>query len=265
MERVEQKTDPIFDVEGKVVVISGACGLIGRTLVAAFIERGSKVVILDIPQAEPESFAKEFGADALGVACDVSQADEVKSSLATILEKFGKVDVLINNHQYKPQGFLTADPETFPEELWDSVIDVNLKGTFLMCRDFGKQMLDQGKGSIINFTSTYGVVSSNPALYTGNSLGNPLAYSASKGGVITLTKYLGTYWAKKGVRVNGVAPHGVWNNHEEGFVTRFSAMSPMNRLSKADEVTGAIIYLASDASSYVTGSNLLVEGGWTAW
>ncbi len=134
-----------------------------------------------------------------------------------------------------------------------------------MCREFGNYMLENGKGSIINFASTYGVVSSNPALYADNSMGNPLAYTASKGGVIALTKYLGSYWASRGVRVNAVTPHGVWNNHEDEFVKRFSAMSPMNRLSKSDEVVGGVIYLASEASSYVTGSNLLIEGGWTAW
>src|SRR5262249_46830638 len=129
----------------------------------------------------------------------------------------------------------------------------------------GRVMLEQGKGNIINFASTYGIVSSNPDLYEGNSLGNPVAYSASKGGVIMLSKYLGAYWAARGVRVNCITPHGVLNNHEPGFVERFSAKSPMKRLMTSDEVVGAAVFLASEASSYATGSNLLVEGGWTAW
>ena len=185
--------------------------------------------------------------------------------LEASLQKFGKVDVLINNHQFKPEGFLESRAESFSEELWDQILDVNLKGTFLMCRDFGNQMLKQGKGAIINLASTYGVVSSNPNLYTDNSLGNPVAYSASKGGVIMLSKYLGANWASRGVRVNCLTPHGVMNNFEDAFVDRFSSMSPMNRVMQVDEIIGAAIYLASDASSYVTGSNLLVEGGWTAW
>jgi NAD(P)-dependent dehydrogenase (short-subunit alcohol dehydrogenase family) len=257
--------DPLFNVAGRVVVITGGCGLIGREVVKHFTERGAKVVIADIPAAQPQSFGQSVGHGATGYAVDVSKAEEVRKLLASVLADHGRVDVLINNHQFKPAGFLEAKPETFPEELWDAVINVNLKGTFLTCRDFGNQMLQQGNGSIINFASTYGVVSSNPALYTGNSLGNPLAYTASKGGVVMLTKYLGAYWAARGVRVNAVTPHGVWNHHEEAFVARFSAMSPMKRLSRADEVMGAVLYLASDASSYVTGSNLLVEGGWTAW
>jgi NAD(P)-dependent dehydrogenase (short-subunit alcohol dehydrogenase family) len=144
-------------------------------------------------------------------------------------------------------------------------MNINLKGTFLTCREFGRAMLTQGKGSIVNIASTYGVVSSNPDLYRGNSLGNPVAYTASKGGVIMLTKYLGAHWAARGVRVNCVTPHGVWNNQEPGFVERFSEKSPMKRLMMVDEVVGAVLFLASDASSYATGSNVLIEGGWTAW
>ena len=126
-------------------------------------------------------------------------------------------------------------------------------------------MLERGHGSIINVASTYGVVSSTPDLYEGNSLGNPVAYSASKGGLIMMSRYLGAYWAGRGVRVNCVTPHGVFNHHEAGFIERFQARSPMRRMMTAEEVVGAVIFLASDASSYATGSNVLVEGGWTAW
>lgn len=257
--------DPLFDVSGLVVVVTGACGLIGKELVGHFAERRARLAIADVAEAKPGEFAETFGHGVKGFAVDVSRADEVRGLLENVLASHGRVDVLINGHQAKPKGFLEARPEEFPERLWDTVIDVNLKGTFLMCRDFGARMLSQGKGSIVNFASTYGVVSSNPALYAGNSLGNPLAYSVSKGGVIMLTRYLGAHWAGRGVRVNSVTPHGVWNGHEEDFVKRFSAMSPMGRLSLASEVVGAVLYLASDASSYVTGSNVLVEGGWTAW
>jgi NAD(P)-dependent dehydrogenase (short-subunit alcohol dehydrogenase family) len=126
-------------------------------------------------------------------------------------------------------------------------------------------MLERGEGSIVNFASTYGVVSSNPDLYEANSLGNPVAYSASKGGVIMLTKYLGAYWASRGVRVNCVTPHGVWNHHEREFEERFRSKSPMKRMMTPEEVVGAVLFLASSASSYATASNVLVEGGWTAW
>jgi NAD(P)-dependent dehydrogenase (short-subunit alcohol dehydrogenase family) len=257
--------EALFDVSEKVVVITGACGLIGRALVHGFSTRGARVALVDLPAARPEETAREAGAGAVGLACDVSRSSEVADLVRRVLEAFGRADVLINNHQYKPPGFLEAKAETFPEELWDSIVTVNLKGTFLTCREFGRVMLEQGKGSIINVASTYGVVSSNPDLYDDNSLGNPVAYSASKGGVIMLTKYLGAYWAERGVRVNCVTPHGVANNQEPAFVARFSAMSPMRRLMTTEEILGAVLFLASDASSYVAASNLMLDGGWTAW
>jgi NAD(P)-dependent dehydrogenase (short-subunit alcohol dehydrogenase family) len=258
-------TDPVFDISGRVAVITGACGLIGRTLVQTFQERGATVVAVDVAAADPVGFASKIGGRAIGEICDVSDAAQVATLVRNVVDRCGTVDILLNNHNHKPTGFATATAEDFPEALWDAVMDVNLKGTFLTCRDFGRVMLQQGKGSIVNFASTYGVVSSNPALYEGNSLGNPIAYSASKGGIIMLSKYLGAYWAARGVRVNCVTPHGVLNNHESGFINRFSAMSPMKRLMNVSEVVGAVLFLASDASSYATGSNLLIEGGWTAW
>jgi NAD(P)-dependent dehydrogenase (short-subunit alcohol dehydrogenase family) len=256
--------DSLFSIEGRVVVVTGACGLIGRSIVKAIHERGAKLVLADIAAAGPEELAARTG-DAVGVACDVSDAKSVMGLVRRSLEAFGTVDVLVNSHHFKPKGFTDARAETFPEDLWDAIVNVNLKGTFLTCREFGRRMLDQGKGSIINFASTYGVVSSNPDLYEDNSLGNPVAYSASKGAVIMLTKYLGAYWAERGVRVNCVTPHGVWNNHEPGFVERFARKSPMRRLMTAEEVVGAVLFLASDASSYATASNVMIDGGWTAW
>jgi NAD(P)-dependent dehydrogenase (short-subunit alcohol dehydrogenase family) len=261
-------TDPIFDVAGRVVVITGACGLIGRKIAAELNTRGTNLVLADIENTNPSDFAERLmrkNSRAIGRPCDVSKAKEVKTLVETTITEFGRVDVLINAHQYKPSGFLSAKAEDFPENLWDDIINANLKGTFLTCRDFGQIMLRQGRGSIINFASTYGIVSSNPSLYEDNSMGNPLAYSASKGGVVMLTKYLGVYWAKRGVRVNCLTPHGVFNNHEHAFIERFNRLSPMGRLMTADEITGAVLYLASDASSYVTGANLLLDGGWTAW
>jgi NAD(P)-dependent dehydrogenase (short-subunit alcohol dehydrogenase family) len=255
--------DPLFDIKGRVIVLTGACGLIGKKLAESFHKRGAKLVLVDLAGAR--SGERIENDSTMELSCDVSRAEEVTSLVKTVLDHFERVDVLVNSHHYKPQGFASAKAETFPEELWDAIMDINLKGTFLTCREFGRTMLQQGKGSIINIASTYGVVSSNPDLYQGNSLGNPLAYSASKGGVIMLSKYLGAHWAGRGVRVNCVTPHGVWNNQEPAFVERFSEKSPMKRLMTSDEVVGAVLFLASDASSYATGSNVLIEGGWTAW
>lgn len=258
------KTDTLFDVSDRVFVITGACGLIGREIANALITRGCKLVLADI-QSDVLHLAHELGEDAYAITCDVSNAVNVESLVSLCLEKMKRADVLINCHQHKPKGFLESQPEMFPEELWDAIINANLKGTFLTCREFGRLMIQQKQGSIINFASTYGVVSSNPNLYEGNSMGNPVAYSASKGAVVMLTKYLGAYWARYGVRVNCITPHGVYKQHEQAFIDKFSQMSPMKRMMNANEIIGAVLFLASNASGYVTGSNLLVEGGWTAW
>lgn len=258
-------TDPLFDVAGKVVVVTGACGLIGRALAEALQARGARVVAVDVAAADPAAFAGRLGVGAIGTTCDVRQLSDVQRLAELVRRECGHADVLINSHHHKPPGFLEAGAESFPEELWDAIVDVNLKGTFLTCREFGRMMLERGKGSIVNFASTYGVVSSNPGLYENNALGNPVAYSASKGGVIMLTRYLGAHWAQRGVRVNCVTPHGVANRQEAGFVERFSKMSPMRRLMTVQEIVGAVLFLASEASSYATASNLMIDGGWTAW
>ncbi len=258
-------TDTVFDIQDRVIVLTGGCGLIGKKLSEAFAERGAKVVIVDVAAKDPESAAKRLGDDHMGRAVDVSDEDAVKALRDEVIERYGRVDVLINNHHYLHKGAWDTTAETFPSDAWRGIIDVNLTGLFWMCREFGSVMLDQGKGNIINLASTYGVVSSNPALYTDNSLASPIAYSASKGGVIMVTRYLASYWSSRGVRVNSLSPHGVWNHHEPEFEKRFSDMTPINRMMQPDELVGAALFLASDASSYVNGTNLMVDGGWTAW
>jgi NAD(P)-dependent dehydrogenase (short-subunit alcohol dehydrogenase family) len=258
-------SDPLFDVEGRVVAITGACGRIGKPLAHLFHERGAHLLLTDVQGSAVNRFAAEMRDNAIAQTCDVSKPAEVRAAVDLALGRWGRIDVLINSHQYRPRGWSEASAEDISEDLWDAIVNVNLKGTFLTCQEFGRVMLSRGKGSIINLASTYGVVSSNPALYDENSLGNPVAYTASKGGVIMLTKYLGVHWGARGVRVNCVTPHGVASDQEASFIERFSSMSPMARLMRVEEIFGAILFLASDASSYATGSNLLVEGGWTAW
>jgi len=257
--------DPVFDVAGKVVLLTGACGLIGTTLAKAFSDRGARLVLVDVPPKDPTAFAETLGGETAGFECDVSDAGAVRELASRVVERFGRIDVLINNHHYLAAGAWGSGAETFPDEAWGSILRVNLTGTFLMCREVGKVMLRQGKGNIINVASTYGVVSSNPALYEDNSLASPIAYSASKGGVIMLTKYLAAYWGGRGVRANCLTPHGVWNHHEESFEKRFNAMTPLHRMMQPEEVVGPALFLASEASSYMNGANLIVDGGWTAW
>jgi len=272
---IQRTTDPSkidfkekFSLKGKVIVISGACGLIGRAFCEAVAQFGGNVVVADISQSQPEKLAEDLekrnGVKCIAIPVEVEKKSSVIQLKDKTLEVFGKIDGLVCAHQNK--SHLKFEPfENVCEENWDKVIEVNLKGTFLLCQVIGSYMAQKGSGSIVTMPSTYSVVAPNQNLYEGTSLGCPAAYSASKGGIDALSRYLASYWANKGVRVNMITPHGVWNNHEEQFEKNFSRFSPMQRMSYNHEVAPALIYLLSDASSYVTGSNMLVEGGWTVW
>ena len=176
-----------------------------------------------------------------------------------ILNRIKKINGLVNAHQNKSH-LIFEKFEDLNEYNWDRVVEVNLKGTFLMCQIIGSYMSENGGGKIVNLPSTYSVVAPNQNLYKGTNLGCPAAYSASKGGVEALSKYLASYWASKNIQVNMITPHGVWNNHEKQFEENFAKFTPMERMSYNHEVASALIYLLSEASSYVTGENMLVEG-----
>jgi NAD(P)-dependent dehydrogenase (short-subunit alcohol dehydrogenase family) len=257
-----------FDLTDKVIVITGACGLIGRAFCEAAAQFGAHIICADIPLAKPGELAheleKKHGRKMLGVELNVAVKKEVIALKEQVLSAFGKIDGLVCGHQNK--SHLKFEPfEDVTEENWDTVVEINLRGTFLLCQVIGSYMAEQGAGSVINIPSTYSVVAPNQNLYKGTSLGCPAAYSASKGGIDALSRYLASYWAAKNVRVNMITPHGVWNNHEAQFEENFARFSPLQRLSYNHEVAPALIYLLSDASSYVTGHNMLVEGGWTVW
>lgn len=257
-----------FDLTDKVIVITGACGLVGRAFCEAVAQFGGVVVVADIELANPVQFANDLAArnnaKALGFVLDVANRSSVEALKEKVLSSFGRIDGLVNAHQNKTH--LKFEPfESVSDENWDTVVDVNLKGAFLMCQIIGCHMAENGGGSVVNIPSTYSVVAPNQNLYKGTSLGCPAAYSASKGGIDALSRYLASYWATKKVRVNMITPHGVWNNHEVQFEENFARFSPMERLSYNHEVASALIYLLSDASSYVTGDNMKVEGGWTVW
>ncbi|MFN8698874.1 MAG: SDR family oxidoreductase [Flavobacteriales bacterium] len=255
-----------FELTGKVIVITGAGGLIGRAFCEACAQFGAHIVVADMgnPQEFASDLEQRYSRKMLGFVTNVTDKSNVQELLAAALEAFGKVDGLVNAHQNK--SHLIFEPfDQVTEDNWDTVVQVNLKGTFLTCQVIGTHMAKNGGGSIVNLPSTYSVVAPNQNLYEGTTLGCPAAYSASKGGIDALSRYLASYWATHKVRVNMITPHGVWNNHETQFEANFARFSPMRRLSYNHEVAPALIYLLSDASSYVTGDNMLVEGGWTVW
>lgn len=258
----------LFDLSGKSAVVTGATGLLGSAFCEGLAMFGCRVAVCDIDKEKCDKSAdnlkNKFGLNCIGIKVDVSDKKSVEKMVDQVVNEFDRIDVLVTSHQNKTANFFDKFEE-YSERDWEAIMDVNLKGVFLCCQAVGKQMLKQGGGSIINIASTYGVVAPNHEIYEGTKLECPAAYSASKGGVIALTKYLATYWGEKKIRVNAISPHGVFNNHEKRFVENFSKKSPLKRMSLPREVVGALVFLASDASSYVTGHNLMVDGGWTSW
>ena len=215
--------------------------------------------------------------NALAVEVNITDPDAVDDFTEQVLQKWGgSIDVLVNSAAIDPKfdsDVSHKQSHTFeqqPLELWKESLDVNLTGTFLCCQSVGKVMLKNKSGTIINIASTYGVVAPDQRLYqrdeeTDQTMFKPAAYPVTKAGVLHLTRYLAAYWANTGIRVNSLTPHGVYRSQDEQFLRRFAQRSPLGRMARPEEITGPLLFLASDAASYVNGTNLVVDGGWTAW
>jgi NAD(P)-dependent dehydrogenase (short-subunit alcohol dehydrogenase family) len=267
-----QDTTDLFDLDQRVAIITGAAGLLGEQHAIALSDFGASVILTDIkgkPCVElAERIASKGRVQAIGLSCNVTEKTSWEEILSEAMRQFGRVDILLNNAAFTTESRSAnygASFTDFPLEDWNQILAVNLTGTFLGCQVIGRQMLQQGSGSIINIASLYGVVSPNHRMYPGTGIQQPVTYSVSKSGVLALTRYLATLWADQGVRVNSITPGGVYNGHSEAFTQRYASLSPMGRMAAKDEMRGAIAYLASSASAYCTGHNLVVDGGWTAW
>lgn len=252
-------------------MITGGGGLLATEHALALNEFGARIILADINLDKAETVKNDLSeqnCEADFIVCDVTSKESWEKTLQYILDKYGKIDILINNagftNQSKSKNF-DASFENFPLEDWNAIMNVNLTGTFLGCQIIGAQMLRQESGSIINIASLYGVVSPNHKIYPGTGISQPVAYSVSKHGVVSLTKYLATLWAEKGIRVNSLTPGGIFNGHEGLFLERFKNLNPIGRMSDKSELRGGIVFLASEASSHVVGHNLIIDGGWTAW
>lgn len=265
-------SNDLFSLKDRVAVVTGGAGLLAAEHATALTGAGARVILADINEEKCTAAAGSLAeAGIRGVVArklNVTQPESWQELLTGVIAEFGGVDILINNagftNQSKSANFGAAFEE-FPLEDWNAILDVNLTGTFLGCQTVGKTMLERGSGAIINMASLYGVVSPNHAMYPGTGISQPVAYSVSKHGVIGLTRYLATLWAKHGVRVNSLTPGGIYNNHPDLFAERFAQLNPQGRMARKDELRGAIVYLASDASAHVIGHNLVVDGGWTVW
>jgi len=230
----------------------------------------------DQAQEAARSAVSEVGGEAIGWGIDVRSKSEVQRMVAGVLERFGRIDILINNAAIDPKFDSTIAAqqantfEEYPLELWQQSLDVNLTGAFLCSQAVGKAMVTAGHGVIVNICSTYGLVAPDQRLYqrpgeAKQTLFKPAPYSVTKAGIAHLTRYLASYWGTQGIRVNTLTPGGVFNAQDDEFVTRYAARTPMGRMAEKHEMNGAMLFLVSDASTYMTGANLVVDGGWTAW
>lgn len=265
----------LFRLNGRTAVVTGALGLIGKEHCKALSEAGANVIVADLEVSQCAKFASSLQTESIGCYLDVTNPDSIKKMRDVALTKFNHIDILVNNAAINdmfenPKAASEQSKfENYPLELWQKSIDVNLTGVFLCSQIIGNEMAKQKYGSIINIASTYGITAPDQSLYKKEdgtqSFYKPPAYSATKGAVIMFTRYLASYWGSSGVRVNTLSPGGVENSQDEFFITRYSAKTPLGRMAQPTDYKGALIFLASDASSYMTGANLIVDGGWTCW
>jgi len=269
--------EPSFDLSGRTAIVTGGAGILGRRFCKALAERGARVAVVDVDGDAAQELAKkievDLGTETLGVACDVADLDSVDAMLATVLDRFGNIEILHNNAASKSSSLdaFFAPFEEYSLKTWREVTAVNLDGMFLVAQAVGRRMLQQGKGgSIIMTASIYGVVAPDQRIYEGSQymgrpINSPAVYSATKAAVVGLARHLAALWAEHAIRVNALTPGGIESGQNEAFRSRYASRVPMARMGRVDELTGALIYLASDASSYVTGQNLIVDGGLTCW
>lgn len=268
----------LFDLTGRTAVVTGGAGLLGAQFCRTLAQAGANVVVVDVDGEAAQAAAEDLHRDGLGavaIPTDITQPEAVAALAAQTLETYGSLDVLVNSAALDPkfdQDNVDAQGanafEGFPLEAWNQAIEVNLTGMFLCSQAAAKAMLGQGKGVIINICSTYGLGGPDQRLYQREGQPpqfKPVTYTVTKAGVLGMTKYLAAYYAGKEIRVNALSPGGVFNDHDDEFVKAYAYRTVTGRMAHKHEMNGAILFLASDASSYMTGANLVVDGGWTAW
>jgi NAD(P)-dependent dehydrogenase (short-subunit alcohol dehydrogenase family) len=271
----------VFNITGRVAIITGGSGLLGGQHAEAVAERGAIPVLVDIDgeraRGRAAAVASAFGVSAMGLATDITRPEAVADMLRRVLDAHGRVDILVNNAAYNPT--VSADDpdeawsrfERFPLSVWNRDLAVSLTGAFLCSQAVGAEMARRRSGVILNISSDLGIIAPDQRLYRRAGLSEdrqpvkPVSYSVVKSGLLGLTRYLATYWADSGVRVNALCPGGVETGQPEEFKERLRFRIPMGRMATQDEYKGAVVFLVSDASVYMTGATLVVDGGRTCW
>jgi NAD(P)-dependent dehydrogenase (short-subunit alcohol dehydrogenase family) len=269
-----------FDLKGRTAVVTGGAGLLGTQFCRTLAEAGAAVAVLDLDVSACERVSADLlgaGLKAAPAPCDLRMKDSIGRAVKAVLATFGSIDILVNSAALDPKfdlaamgkGIAPGSFEDYPLEQWNAALQVNLTGIFLMTQACVGPMVARGaRGTIINICSTYGLNGPDQRLYVkdGKRVAfKPVYYTVTKAGVLGFTRYLAAYYAGTEIRVNALTPGGVFNDHEEYFVRNYASRTILGRMARPDEMNGALLFLASDASSYMTGANLVVDGGWTAW
>ena len=263
-------SENLFDVKDKVVILVGATGLLGRQYSESLSEAGANVVLADLNFSDckklESTLRAKFNVNPFSVKVDITKKRSITEMVKKVMKYYSKIDILINNAIF-PEGFKERSVgfENFSLSVWNKVLSVNLTGVFLCCQEVGKVMVKQKRGNIINISSIYGLTGADQRIYGKSKLNSSPAYAVTKSGILNLTRYLASYWHDKGIRVNTLSLGGVKNNQDSIFMKNYSYKTMMGRMANKDDYSGSILFLASNASLYMTGSNLVVDGGWSAW
>jgi NAD(P)-dependent dehydrogenase (short-subunit alcohol dehydrogenase family) len=257
----------LMDLTGRRALLTGGAGLIGAAAAECLLELGAQVAIVDREPADCQARAEALGPGAWPLPCDLGDEAATRAAVKAAIARFDGLDILIHCAAYVGTTQVAGWAAPFEQQTvaaWDGALRVNLTAPFVMAQEAREALTSSGHGLIILFSSIYGMVGPDMGLYAGTSMANPAGYNASKGGVLQLTRYLATLLAPR-IRVNAISPGGVWRQQPDVFRQRYEARTPLGRMATEEDLKGAVAYLASDLSAYVTGQNLVVDGGWTVW
>ena len=263
----------LFDIKNDVVVLTGAAGYLGTRFAHVLSKNGANVILVDSDAKKcsllEKTLRKKYQTNPMHFSINIENKSSVNDITKKIIKNYKKIDALVNNAHFVPRTSPNRDSpfEEYPLDLWQKTIDTNLTGTFVCSQEIGKIMSKKRNGVIVNISSIYGLVGSDQRIYGTSRLNTPASYAATKAGIVNLTRYLAAYWHKKNIRVNTLTLGGVFNSkvHKKEFVKNYSKKTILGRMASINDFDGSIIFLLSNASSYMTGSNLVVDGGWTSW
>ncbi|RDJ32195.1 MAG: SDR family NAD(P)-dependent oxidoreductase [Crenarchaeota archaeon] len=270
-----KSVNKIFNLQNKVIILTGSAGLLGTEYANILSDAGATLILVDTNTTKnielKNKINKQYKSNSIAMNVDITSKNDVQKMVLDVVSKYGKIDGLINNaflnHAKNQSQNGKNSFESFPIEIWNKSLDLNLTAVFICCQEVGKVMVKQKNGVIVNISSIYGISGADQRIYGKSNLNSPVSYAASKGGIVNLTRYLAAYWNKKNIRVNTLTLGGVQDNsyQTKEFINKYSEKTILGRMAKKEDYKGAILFLMSDASSYMTGSNLIIDGGWTAW